>query len=84
MRGIVEEIAREEGLKLRVALVRGEQDKKYLKTKYRQRRIRPLDPAPPVSEEIIDRSAHIVALHPDQPARVGLRAGLQHPKRTSR
>lgn len=59
---ITVEIAREEGLKFRLATVRSEQDKQYLKRRYREGRITPLNPAPPISEEIIDRSAHIVGM----------------------
>lgn len=62
MLDITREIAREEGLKFRLATVRSEQDKEYLKRRYREGRITPLHPAPPISEAIIDRSAHIVGM----------------------
>ncbi len=77
MRGIVAEIAREEGLKLRVALVRSEQDKEYLKTRYRQGRIRALNAAPPISEAIIDRSAHIVGMMGHEPIAAAIESGAQ-------
>lgn len=64
---IVREIAREEGLKFRLATVRSEQDKAYLKRCLREGRITPLNPAPPISEDIIDRSAHIVGMMGHQP-----------------
>jgi len=64
---IVQEIAREEGLKFRLATVRSEQDKDYLKRRLREGRITPLNPAPPISEEIIDRSAHIVGMMGHEP-----------------
>ena len=67
MRDIAIEIAREEGLTFRLALVRSEQDKDYLKRRYREGRITPLNPAPPISEAIIDRSAHIVGMMGHQP-----------------
>lgn len=59
---ITTEIAREEGLKFRLGTVRSEQDKDYLKRRLREGRITPLNPAPPISEAIIDRSAHIVGM----------------------
>lgn len=62
MLDIVHEIAREEGLRFRLATVRSEQDKAYLKRQLREGRITPLDPAPPISEAIIDASAHIVGM----------------------
>jgi hypothetical protein len=62
MLDITQEIAREEGLTFRLATVRSEQDKDYLKRRYREGRITPLNPAPPLSEAIIDRSAHIVGM----------------------
>src|ERR1700733_16238808 len=64
---ITTEIAREEGLKFRLATVRSEQDKDYLKRRYREGRITPLNPAPPISEDIIDRSAHIVGMMGHEP-----------------
>lgn len=59
---IVQEIARDEGLTVRLATVRSEQDKAYLKRCLRDGRITALHPAPPISEEVIDRSAHIVGM----------------------
>ena len=64
---IVREIAAEEGLRLRLATVRSEQDKDYLKRRLRQGRITPLNPAPPISEAVIDRSAHIVGMMGHEP-----------------
>ena len=61
------EIAREEGLHFRLALVHAEQDKEYLKAKLRQGKIRPLHPAPPISEEVIDRASHIVGMMGTEP-----------------
>src|SRR3546814_8236908 len=59
MRDITLEIAREDGLNLRLALVRSEQDKNYVLTQNRAGRIEPLDSAPPLDEAVIVRSAHI-------------------------
>lgn len=62
MLDITLEIAREEGLSFRLATVRTEQDKAYLKRCFREGRITPLDPAPVLDEAVIDRSAHIVGM----------------------
>ena len=76
-RDIVLEIARENGYKFRLALVRSEQDKGYLKQRYREGRIVPLAPAPPISEEIIDRSAHIVGVMGHEPIAAAIEGGAQ-------
>jgi hypothetical protein len=72
---ITREIAREEGLKFRLATVRSEQDKKYLKRQFREGRITPLNPAPPISEAIIDRSAHIVGMMGHAPIQDAIEKG---------
>lgn len=59
---IVREIAREDGLSGRLATVRSEQDKDYLKRCLAEGRIAPLHPTQPISNAIIDRSAHIVGM----------------------
>lgn len=77
MRDIVLEIAREQGLHFRMALIRSEQDKEYLKRRYREGRILPLKPAPPISEEVIDRSAHIVGVMGHEPIAAAIDGGAQ-------
>ncbi len=67
MLDIVREIAMDEGLSFSLATVRSEQDKDYLKNCLREGRITPLHPAPPISEAIIDRSAHIVGMMGHEP-----------------
>ncbi|MBM9593881.1 acyclic terpene utilization AtuA family protein [Roseitranquillus sediminis] len=67
MRDIALEIAREEGLNFRLALVSSEQDKDYLKQKLRDGKIHPLDPAPSIDEDAIDRSAHVVGMMGHEP-----------------
>jgi hypothetical protein len=67
MRDICLEIAREENLNFRLALIRSEQDKGYLKRRLREGRIKPLKPAPELTEEVIDRSAHIVGMMGPEP-----------------
>jgi hypothetical protein len=77
MRDIALEIAREEGLKFRLALVRSEQDKTYLKRRLREGRIIPLNPAPPISGAVIDRSAHIVGMMGHEPIAAAIDNGAQ-------
>ena len=74
---IAREIAREEGLRFRLATVRSEQDKEYLKRRYREGRITRLNPAPPISEEIIDRSAHIVGMMGHEPIADAIAQGAE-------
>ena len=74
---IAQEIAREEGLQFRLATVRSEQDKEYLKRRYREGRITPLNPAPPLSEAIIDRSAHIVGMMGHAPIADAIEQGAE-------
>jgi hypothetical protein len=77
MRDIALEIAREEGLPFKLALVRSEQDKGYLKRRLREGRILPLNPAPPISEAVIDRSAHIVGMMGHEPIARAIEHGAQ-------
>ena len=64
---IVKEIAAEEGLAFRLAVVHAEQNKSYLKKRLREGRLKPLDPAPPFNENTIDRSACIVGMMGAEP-----------------
>ena len=72
---IVKEIAREEGLHFTMAVIHAEQDKGYLKRKLAEGRIRPLKPAPPFNEEVIDRSEHIVGMMGAEPFQRALKEG---------
>jgi phage FluMu protein gp41 len=67
VRDIVIEIAREEGLRFRLALIHAEQDKAYLKKRLREGRIRPLKPAPEFNDDVIDRAQRIVGMMGDEP-----------------
>ena len=60
--GIARDIAREEKLSFKLAAVRSEQDKGYLKRKMHEGKVRPLANAPVLDEGVIDRSAHIVGM----------------------
>src|SRR5262249_5130430 len=77
MRDIALEIAREEGLKFKLALVRSEQDKSYLKRRLREGRILPLNPAPPISEAVIDRNTHMVGMWGQEPLVAATGKGAQ-------
>ena len=75
MREIALEIAQEEGLSFRLALIRSEQDKSYLKQRLREGKITPLDPAPQLDEDVIDRSAHIVGMMGHEPIAAAVEGG---------
>ena len=74
-REIIEEVAREKGLNFRLAIINSEQDKDYLKRRLRAGKITPLAPAEPLTEEIIDRSAHIVGMMGTEPVIEALQQG---------
>lgn len=75
VRRIVEEIAREERLEFKLAVVRSEQSKDLVRRRWREGRIRPLDPAPPLDEDVIERSEHIVGMMGAEPFIHALQAG---------
>ena len=60
--GIAKQIAREEKLSFKLAAIRCEQKKDYLKQKLREGKITPLANAPKLNEDVIDRSTHIVGM----------------------
>ena len=64
---IAKEIAREEGLHFKMAVIHSEQDKAYLKKKMAEGKIYPLKPAPSYDEQTIDRSEHIVGMMGAEP-----------------
>jgi hypothetical protein len=74
-REVLVEIAREQDLHFQLALIHSEQDKDYLKRKLREGKIRPLNPAPPISDEIIDKSSHIVGMMGIEPYLAALEGG---------
>lgn len=59
---VLQETAWEEGLHFRMAIIHAEQEKDYVKTALCEERIRPLWPAPPISEAVINRASHIVGM----------------------
>jgi hypothetical protein len=59
---IAREIVAEHHLTLRTAEIYAEQDKAYLRKLLHQNRILPLDPAPPISDNVFDSSSRIVGM----------------------
>lgn len=62
VREIVLEIAREEGLRFRLAVIESEPPREALIEKYRQGKLRALDPAPAIDEATLRDADHIVAM----------------------
>ncbi|QBY56188.1 acyclic terpene utilization AtuA family protein [Cupriavidus oxalaticus] len=73
---IVREVATAEGLQLRVAEIRSEQSKDFLRQKFREGRIRALDPAPHFDESTIERSVRIVGMMGVEPLQAALETGV--------
>ncbi len=72
---IVREIANEEGLHFKLALIHSEQEKETLKRKLRAGRIKSLDNAPSLTERDIDAAERIVAMMGPEPMMRALREG---------
>lgn len=64
---IIKEIAEENNLHFKIALIHAEQRKGYLIEKLKAGKISPLQPELPISEEVISRSEHIVAMMGAEP-----------------
>ncbi|QHE85539.1 DUF1446 domain-containing protein [Hydrogenophaga sp. BPS33] len=73
---IVREVAREEGLQLKVAEIRAEQSRDFLVDQLRQGRIRALDPAPHLDEATLQRSVRIVGMMGIEPLQAALDEGV--------
>jgi hypothetical protein len=76
MAQIAQEIATEEQLHFHAALIKSDQSKAYLKKRLAQHRIRPLSPAPAISEQVIE-SSHIVGMMGAEPIQAALAAGAE-------
>jgi len=72
---IAREIVAEFHLTLRTTVIYAEQDKAYLKRLLHQNRILPLDPAPPISDSIIDSSSRIVGMMGVEPLQQAISDG---------
>ncbi|WP_321845883.1 acyclic terpene utilization AtuA family protein [Paraburkholderia bannensis] len=70
--GVINEIASEMNVTLRVATIYSEQKKDYLTGLFDREQIRPLNPAPSLSKEVINRSSHIVGMMGVEPLQEAL------------
>jgi hypothetical protein len=75
MAKLAREVAAEEGLSFKLALIHSEQKKDYLKRRLHEGRIKPLFPAPEYNEAVIERSAHVVGMMGAEPWQRALEAG---------
>jgi hypothetical protein len=73
---LTREIAEEEGLHFKLATIKSEQDPEYLKQRYREGRIKPLEPAPEIDEGTFDRS-HVVGMMGVEPIIAALESGAE-------
>jgi hypothetical protein len=74
-RDIVLDIAREFGLKPKIAVLYSEQDKAKLKAKNAAGKIRPLEPSGPLDDATVDECVHIVAAMGAEPYLDALKGG---------
>lgn len=74
---LVREIAREEGMHFKMALIHSEQDKETLNAGIRAGRVLPLGKAAPLREETVDKAERIVGMMGPEPHLAALRAGAQ-------
>ena len=72
---VLKEIAGEERLAFRLALIHAEQDKAYLKKRLREGRVKALEPAPPFDEGVIERAERFVGMMGAEPFQRALEAG---------
>ena len=75
VRDVTLEVAKEEDLHFKLALVHSEQDREYLQGKLHDGKITPLKPAPALDEEVINRSIHIVGMMGPEPIAKALEEG---------
>ena len=68
------QIAAEELIHFRAALIKADQSPAYLKMRFEHGRIRPLHPAPPLTEAVIE-SSHIVGMMGAEPIAAAIAAG---------
>jgi hypothetical protein len=74
MADIAREIAAQEGLAFRMALIRADQPATYLRRRMAEGRIRPLKPAPHLDDSVIETS-HVVGMMGTEPILAALDAG---------
>lgn len=76
-REIVEEISREQSLHFKMALIHAEIDKDVVKKSLAAGRVKPLEPAPELTEEEIDKASRIVGQMGVEPFIKALEGGAQ-------
>jgi len=74
---ILKEIAAEEGLNFKLAIIHSEQDKEYLKKKLKENKIKPLGPVKDLTEEAIEKSVRVVAMMGAEPMMKALKDGAE-------
>lgn len=72
---IADEIAKERGFSVKAAAVYSEQSKDYLKGLFKSQRIRSLDPAPHLDEQVIEDTEHVVGMMGVEPLQEALEGG---------
>jgi acyclic terpene utilization AtuA family protein len=72
---LVREVAREEGLHFRLAVIQSEMEKRYLEKQLEAGRIRSFDGSPPLTAGDVDRASHIVAMMGPEPMIAALEGG---------
>jgi hypothetical protein len=73
--GIVREIAREDDLHFRLAIIHAEQDKRWVKRQLAAGRVKALRNVPPLDDAMIDRATRIVGMMGPQPYQRALDEG---------
>lgn len=74
---IANEIAVENNIKVRTAAVYSEQSKEYLLGLMKDKRIRPLDPAPHLDEQVVRDTEHVVGMMGVEPLQRAIEGGAQ-------
>ena len=74
---ILVEIARQENLSFKLAIIHSEVDKQFLKQKLSEGKIKPLGPVPDLTEGVIDRSIRTVAMMGAEPIMEALKKGAE-------
>ena len=77
MHAIVREIAQEEGMAFRLALVHSQQGKEYLRERMREGKVTPMPGVPELTEERLDACERIVAQMGTEPFQTALDEGAQ-------
>jgi hypothetical protein len=77
VRDIIAEIAREQGLHFRMAVIHAEQDKAFVLDKLRAGKVKPLGPVPALTEREVEQAERIVGMMGAEPMIKALDAGAQ-------